>query len=212
MKEKPDQKKEEVDKVGATNDENQSNAYWLDQLGILTGKKSFWNSNKLLSLLAFLISIGTFTTFAYQTYLIQKQQYASVLPYLMIQPYNDGSGEYTTRELRLRNNGVGPAFIRSVKTYYQDSVYSQDPSQFYFKSIDHPDSTETAVNNESIFPGYVIPPGKNVLLIGSASEYSANTIAKYFTSQKAVFEIDYSSIYDEVWRIRSDDPIPEKIE
>ena len=54
---------------------------WLEQLGIPVSKK-FWSSDKFLSLLTFLISIGTFSTFVYQTYLIQKQQYANVLPYL----------------------------------------------------------------------------------------------------------------------------------
>jgi hypothetical protein len=54
---------------------------WFEQLGIPVSKK-FWSSEKFLSLLAFLLSIGTFSTFAYQTCLIQKQQYANVLPYL----------------------------------------------------------------------------------------------------------------------------------
>ena len=36
---------------------------WLEQLGIPVSKK-FWNSEKFLSLLAFLLSIGTFSTFA----------------------------------------------------------------------------------------------------------------------------------------------------
>jgi hypothetical protein len=50
---------------------------------VFTAKKS-WNAQKLMSFSAFLISIGTFITFAYQTHLIQKQQFRSVLPYLMI--------------------------------------------------------------------------------------------------------------------------------
>ena len=60
---------------------------WLEALGVPVGKKKFWSSDKFLSLLAFLISLGTFSTFAYQTYLIQKQQYASTMPYLSIETY-----------------------------------------------------------------------------------------------------------------------------
>lgn len=50
-----------------------------------TNKKSFlqnWNLDKTLSLMAFLISLGTFFLLYYQTNLTRKQQYASVFPYL----------------------------------------------------------------------------------------------------------------------------------
>ena len=67
----------------------------------VAGKKSFWSSDNLLSLFAFLVSVGTFSTFAYQTYLIQKQQYASMMPYLMIERYNDGTGDYMKRKITL---------------------------------------------------------------------------------------------------------------
>ncbi|WKN45731.1 hypothetical protein [Tunicatimonas pelagia] len=209
MKEEPDQKTEETKK-----NESQNNAYWLEQLGIPMGKKNFWNSDKFLSLLAFLISMGTFTTFAYQTYLIQKQQYASVLPYLMITPYSDGGGKYIKWRIGLANNGVGPAFINNVKIYYQDSIYEQSPSSFYFNSINHSDSADFAISNVDISPGYVLPAGKTIFLIGSSSEYSAAVINTLFVNsdERAIIEIEYSSIYDETWRIRSDDPIPKKIE
>ena len=30
--------------------------------------------------------------------------------------------------------------------------------------------------------------------------------------EEIVFEITYSSIYDEVWRVSSDNPVPEKVD
>lgn len=45
-------------------------------------KKRFWNTDKLMSFLAILLSVGTLLVFIYQTNLIRKQQYAAVYPYL----------------------------------------------------------------------------------------------------------------------------------
>ena len=176
-----------------------------------SARKSFWSSDKLLSLFAFLISVGTFSTFAYQTYLIQKQQYASTMPYLMLFLNNDGSGEYTQHSITLANNGIGPAFIQDIKIHYQDSIFQQDPSAFYFGHFSPADTSNYSVNNQDIFPGFAIPAGGEVLLIGSVSEYSASVIYDLFYGGKTTVEITYTSVYDEVWKI-TDDGAPEKID
>nr|WKN38547.1 hypothetical protein K4G66_07500 [Tunicatimonas sp. TK19036] len=181
-----------------------SNPAQLSHAGI---KKKFWSSDKFLSLLAFLISVGTFFTFAYQTYLIQKQQYANMMPHLLIEKHNDGRGEYFKRQIILRNYGVGPAFIKDVRIHYQDSTYHKDPSEFY---RDYPDTIASTITNQNIFPGSVVPAGESVVLIGSDDEAASEKMYRLFYSD-AVIEIDYSSIYDEVW-IVSSDTIPYKIE
>ena len=163
--------------------------------------------------MAFLISIGTFSTFAYQTYLIQKQQYANTMPYLILSGELEGGGAYPINRLYLSNKGVGPAFIETVKIRYQDSVYEQNPSSFYFSSVEHPDSANYAIDSGYTPEGYAVSAGERILLIGPASEYSASVLNELFFGQKkAVIEITYSSIYDEVWRISSEDYLPEKVE
>ena len=174
-------------------------------------KKSFWSSDKLLSLFAFLVSVGTFSTFAYQTYLIQKQQYASMMPYLMIERYNDGTGDYMKRKITLANDGVGPAFIQDVKIYYKDSIYQQQPAAFYSSLVHPPDSIDASVSNGYLIPGQVIPAGEAILLIGSDNEYSAEAIYKVFYNEETTLEITYASVYDEVWKVTSSSP-PEKVE
>ena len=174
-------------------------------------KKSFWSSDKLLSLFAFLVSVGTFSTFAYQTYLIQKQQYASMMPYLMIEKYNDGTGEYVKRRIILANDGIGPAFIQDVKIYYKDSVYQQDPGSFFFAFVHPPDSIDASIDDGDLALGQVIPAGEEVLLIGSNDEYSAKAIYQLFYGDETTLEIIYTSVYDEVWKVTDNDP-PEKIE
>ena len=127
---------------------------WLESLGLSVGKKKFWSSDKFLSLLAFLISLGTFSTFAYQTYLIQKQQYANTMPYLTIENYRDGRQEYYNYKTGFINNGVGPAFIQGVKIYYKDSVFYQGPAGFfssYIKLNNLPDTVSYITNDPSYY-------------------------------------------------------------
>jgi len=170
-------------------------------------KKTFWNADKLLSLMAFLISLGTFTVFAYQTYLIRKQQYASVMPYLALRVMEARNGDQlSTAQLILKNDGVGPAFIRDIRIVYQDSAYTQDPAAFY-RSLISPDSI--SVSTQTIEIGHVIPAGQEITLINAPSEYTASLLDKI--AKSAALEITYTSVYDEAWQINSSNPTPQKL-
>ncbi|MGB5387768.1 MAG: hypothetical protein WBN20_13370, partial [Eudoraea sp.] len=48
-----------------------------------------WNSDKILSLSAMSISVLTLIIFIYQTNLMSKQNYLSILPYVQISISND---------------------------------------------------------------------------------------------------------------------------
>ena len=107
--------------------DEKSSDTWLEQLGISTGKKKFWSSDKFLSLLAFLISIGTFFTFAYQTYLIQKQQYANTMPYLSIENYRDGTQAYYNYKIGITNIWSRPSLYPRCKNLLQRFRISARP-------------------------------------------------------------------------------------
>jgi hypothetical protein len=170
-------------------------------------KKKFWNADKLLSLMAFLISLGTFTVFAYQTYLIRKQQYASVMPYLALRVMEARNGnQLSTAQLILKNDGVGPAFIRDIRIVYRDSAYTLDPAAFY-RSLVSPDST--SISTQTIEIGHVIPAGQEITLINAPSEYTASLLNEI--AKSAALEITYTSVYDEAWQINSSSPIPQKL-
>lgn len=171
-------------------------------------RNKFWSSDKFLSLLAFLISIGTFSTFAYQTYLIQKQQYANVLPYLQI---NYGSG-YDYFRIEVSNNGVGPAFIEDLVIHYQDSSYRMNLNPFA-RQIIQPDSNSTYnVSSSSIAKGYAIPSKESVQLLASNNEETADLLRKLFFGDNVEIEIVYSSVFDERWRLTNRSFVPEKID
>jgi len=158
--------------------------------------KSFSN-DRMLSLAAFLISIGTFMVYIYEARLLQKQQYASALPYLEL--VNSSGADYY--RLILVNNGIGPAFISDVRVHYKDKVFSGDHVNFYEKNIYPTDTIHFAYAN--IGPGRVIPAGKEVELITiSNSKKDAAKLRKLFGNQTARLEVTYSSVYEETWQLR----------
>ncbi|MGB3849708.1 MAG: hypothetical protein WA958_07035 [Tunicatimonas sp.] len=135
------------------------------------------------------------------------------MPYLMIAGNRDGGGAYPVQGLQLLNKGVGPAFIQSVRIRYQDTLYEQDPPRFYFSNVKPPDSVDYSINNASISLGYVVSAGEQLLLIEPNSEYSASVINElFFGDNRAIAEITYSSIYDEVWQVSNEKYVPEKID
>lgn len=97
-------------------------------------KGSKWRkSDKLISLIALFISLGTFITFAYQNFLIQKQQYRSVMPYLMINKFTEyDENQQALTLFDIMNNGVGPTFIEDIEIRYEGKVYSSI-EDFYLK-------------------------------------------------------------------------------
>ena len=90
-------------------------------------KKITWNSDKILSISAFVVSIATLLALLYQVKLAQnqvelvrKEQKASVMPYIEIWP------NYTNKNsanLALINNGIGPAFIEEISVLSNEKVY-----------------------------------------------------------------------------------------
>ena len=158
-------------------------------------KKKFWNAEKLMSITAVVISLGTLFTILFQTNLMQKQQYASVLPYLEV--WNAGSSD--TYELILVNNGIGPAFIEDVKVIWNDEIVQGDPHNFYSEYILNKD-TIYGVLHSNVGKGRVVPAGKTVKMLQTkGSVKNAQKLRRWFGGDEAIVEIEYSSVYEEKW-------------
>ena len=80
-------------------------------------KKIKWNSDKILGISAMSISFITLIIFIYQTNLMSKQNYLSILPYLSISTSDNSANN--TFAITLDNYGVGPAIIESTTLRYQ---------------------------------------------------------------------------------------------
>jgi hypothetical protein len=73
------------------------------------------NTDRIVSLSAMAVGIGSLFIIVYQTHLIRESQHASVLPYLMVAINSNDSGIHVT----LSNAGIGPALIEDVRVLFQ---------------------------------------------------------------------------------------------
>ena len=169
-------------------------------------KSNFWqDSNTLLTFSAIFISLVTLFILIYQTSLAskqfdleQKQQLASVMPYVQI-----GVGHSTTEEFKIfiSNNGIGPAFIKEVRVHYDGKLYENvDFAALINQGIDMYQGKLYEYAN--IFPGRVLPSNENVLHVSIAKGGESNINNDIFYNGKAELEIEYASIYDERWVVR----------
>ncbi|MGD1889542.1 MAG: hypothetical protein ACFB15_02905 [Cyclobacteriaceae bacterium] len=191
---------------------------WLDQLPISLEKK-FWNSEKIISLSAFVVSIATLLALMYQirlsgeqNELAQKQQYASVLPYLEIMPQNRNPTHF---RIALVNNGIGPAFIDEIRVVYEEQTYVGDPYAFHRNQIMKTDTIYFSYAN--ISEGRVLPVGEEVILIEvDGSLEDKEKLMNWFSQNQegkelARIEVVYSSVYGARWVTRGIAAIPEPL-
>ena len=160
-------------------------------------RDKFWNSEKILGVSAILISLGMFVGIIYQNNLIQKQQRASVLPYLEI--WN--SQNLDRYQLFVFNNGLGPAFIKEIRIIYKGETYDDtDPHGFFVETIVKTD-TINYVQYSNVSPGRLLPAGERIEMIAVLkNEENAQKLASWFADDSVVkVEIEYESVYEDRW-------------
>ena len=176
-----------------------------------------WNSDKLLGLSAISISLITLVIFIYQTNIMSRQNYISIMPYLDVSTtHNIGNHTF---ELNLKNHGVGPAIIESAAMLYEGKSYKltdYDNQLFAFLVSKAPalDSIKS-VSSSTLDKGMAIPANStyNIFRVsGSAEAYQLVTEALNQMLENGLdYEIIYKSIQDERWRLHHNSEGPEKL-
>jgi hypothetical protein len=177
-------------------------------------KPKFWNADKIVSFSAILISLATMGVYIYQTHLIQKQQHASVMPYLMTTTSRFGDDHFL---VELHNNGLGPAFVEEVNVYYLGKKYKDSDLATFFSNLDpnRNKRKEWYGSTSTVLNGQLYPAGHVVKMIEiSKDTTAAHQLRDYFwgTDKPIELEITYSSIYGEKWVMRGNFKRPQKIE
>lgn len=169
---------------------------------------SFWDTDRLLGISALIISMGSLFIILYQTSLIRREQYASVMPYLEL----SGSTKNPKHlAFELANTGLGPAMIKEVYVRYKGEKHEGGIREFY-EDFFSPAGWFSANN---INPGQLLPANSNIILLETGDEASYERIAKMskaFESGEAVLEIVYASIYGEKWVLVSTESIPQELD
>ena len=172
-------------------------------------KRFSWNSDMVVSICAMVISLFTLVVFVYQTNLMRKQQYLSVMPYLSI--VNSGTGTANFAVL-LTNDGLGPAFVESNNIIYKDKTYEMDLPDFLNKHVPDLDTVQFFYSN--IYPGRMIPPGETIKIIefrGNQEDVSVFYQVMDTLGAQLDFELIYRSIYEERWSLGTESNIPTKL-
>ncbi|WP_422359487.1 hypothetical protein [Reichenbachiella sp.] len=158
---------------------------------------SKWDSDKIFSVSAFIISVATLATLVYQSQIMREHQEKTSFPKLELWNNNSDS----RYQLELKNTGMGPAILEDIQVIFEDSIYQLDPASFarYFK-----DTLKTSypLGTSSLRKGRVIEPGVRVWPINiSYDSIKSHPIANVFRSEKAKVVIRYSSVYQHQWEI-----------
>ncbi len=184
------------------------------------------NTDRLLSLIAMAIGLGSLFIIVYQTVLLREQQTASALPYLMIGLQATSERSYVFA----RNTGVGPALIEDVVLRYQGRELRQDPYDFFLEV--RPESVrDDGLSVDRLVPGRLVPAGEWINMLGSEGDGQrmAGTLLGVFDigevpqswydargvprsgPNKAIIEVTYRSVYGERWRVTSDTAVPKPL-
>jgi hypothetical protein len=182
------------------------------------------NTDRIVSLSAMAVGIGSLIVVLYQTHLMRQAQRASVLPYVMIALHSNNDGV----AIVVSNAGVGPALIKDVQVEKSGQVTKGDAYDYY--TALYSDSGRLSVDR--MMPGRLVPAGSSakVLEVSGDGPTRAAFLAKllhtfdlaevprsWYTGVgatapgKAVIVITYESVYGERWRVRSDRMVPEAV-
>ncbi len=181
-------------------------------------KKIKWNTERILGISAMGISFITLVIFIYQTNLMSKQNYLSILPYLSLS--TSDNAQDNTFSLTLDNYGVGPAIIESVNLKYQgeneDLIKYDDDIFAYFRAKSSILDSIKNVSYSTLDVGLAIPAGTKYNLISinkSAKDYELfKKNLEDFLEKGFYFEIFYKSIQDEHWKISNTSQGPIKLD
>jgi hypothetical protein len=182
-----------------------------------------WSTDRIVSLSAMAVGVCSLFITLYQTYLTREAQSASVLPYLAFGLTSTNDGAYLT----LRNDGVGPARLESVRIHFKGQTTETDPYDFFLAH--RTGVPPPGLSVDRLTPGRLLPANSTIQMLGvSGGAERLKTLGDFLRlfaladappswldelqargGDKAVIDIVFSSVYGDQWRIRSDRPVPQ---
>jgi len=187
-----------------------------------------YNTDRIVSLSAMAVGIGSLFIILYQTQLMRESQHAAALPYLMITIDSNESGVHVT----LTNAGIGPALIEDIRVRYEGREIKGDPYDFY---LSQRPGTDSSLSVNKVKAGRLIPAGASIQMLGMdpslakgerGGKFVADLLHLFDVAEvpenwyaavgakgtsKAIIEITYSSVYGERWKLHSDQFVPERL-
>jgi hypothetical protein len=174
--------------------------------------RASFSTDRIVSLSAMVVGVGSLFVIVYQTHLMRQAQSASALPYLMIGIQANKEGTYLT----LANTGLGPALIEHVRIRHQGRTFDEDPYEFFIRM--RPDRDIPGLSVDRMAVGRLIPAGDRLMTLGidgGEREHMLRDLLTLFelvevprawltnndipldATKRAVIEVTYASVYGE---------------
>ena len=180
------------------------------------------DTDRILSLTAMLVGVGSLVTLAYQAGLTRQSQHASMRPYLYIQLMANDQGV----AVQLSNSGIGPALIDDVQIHYKGRDIAADPYDFFIGL--NTENTKRGLGVDKVQRGRLIPAGATIsmLSMGEIMKSLPDMLRLFEIAEvprswyvnagalggdKAVIDITFESVYGDRWRVRSDRIVPDSL-
>ncbi|WP_422107947.1 hypothetical protein [Winogradskyella sp.] len=175
-------------------------------------KRINWSTEKIMSTSALFISVISLIALLYQSYLArednkltQKQQSASVLPYLQFENI------YNVRafSIHLVNKGVGPAFIKRVSFSINDSIQFDNSTSALLHLMKEKVSKGDSINysgSMTITKNTVIQPSENIRVFEVSSKSNGDVsgvknFKNHINKTPPSFSIVYEDVYGNQWEL-----------
>lgn len=179
------------------------------------------NADRIVSISAIVVSLATLIMILYQTNLMRQEQRASVMPSLMIGYGKSDTLNVVQERIWLKNNGLGPAFIEKMVVIDSTGTHTMDLFD-YFKDINDNKNIDGVYR---FVEGLIVPENDGRPLYNKFSNNESPIIlSNHFefpyqsdwsnrnNPNKAIIEVYYHSVYKERFKVRSNSPIPMRLD
>ncbi|WP_297736439.1 hypothetical protein [uncultured Maricaulis sp.] len=166
------------------------------------------NHQTLTGVGAMLVGVAALFVAWDQGRVMRAQQHGAVVPVLQIDGFIQSTPEFRNLGLRIVNNGVGPAMIRSV------SLYRDGEAVDGFQALtdlmpDGYDRSWSSVNGRALAPGGEVEPGVFTWPHGAMSAAELGTLLGEW--QVWSVEVCYCSVFDRCWISSSENQMREAV-
>lgn len=130
------------------------------------------NADRIVSVSAILVSLGTLVMILYQTNLMRKEQRASAMPALTIGYALSEEDGYLTEAVWIENRGLGPAFVESVKIIDEEGAFETDPYDYVRKRLE----ADEIKHYNRLYAGRILPADEGFTMVRKRTDSTSTML------------------------------------
>ncbi|MDJ1481421.1 hypothetical protein QNI16_13060 [Cytophagaceae bacterium YF14B1] len=155
-------------------------------------------SDKIIAIMATVISICALFTSVYQVRIERKQQYASMWPSLHIYSQTQLLPDSTQNfcGIKIMNKGVGPAIIKKVEIWYRGQICKDEEDLIQRVTADSVNEGEVI---NQIWEDRVLASNEEIEWIKVGGAINTKQFREALKGRNIHIRLEYASVYEERW-------------